>query len=257
MPSAPKLSMNDTSASTASFMRLRQEGRTEEVVRRLIEVIDLGLFAEGEQLPSETELSMQFGVATVTLREALALLRERGLIETRRGRNGGSFVCPCVELPAAHLLNRIRDMSALELRDFADEHAAISGAAARLAAKRASPEHLDRLQHYVDALVAADTRTERRRADARFHIEIAVAAQSVRLTHAEMNLQTQIGELLWVDAPNNAVNTAGICSEHQAIVDAIAAADSTLAGALAEAHVNRGIKRLIDVRLALVASEVA
>ena len=60
---------------TASFMRLRQEGRTEEVVRRLIEVIDLGLFAKGEQLPSETELALQFGVATVTLREALAVLR--------------------------------------------------------------------------------------------------------------------------------------------------------------------------------------
>lgn len=249
--------MNDTSASTASFMRLRQEGRTEEVVRRLIEVIDLGLFAEGEQLPSETELSMQFGVATVTLREALALLRERGLIETRRGRNGGSFVCPYVEMPAKHLLTRIQEMSALELRDFADEHSAISGAAARLAARRASPQHLDRLQHYVDALVTAESRTERRRADARFHIEVAVAAQSVRLTHAEMNLQTQIGELLWVDAPNDLVNTTTICTEHQAIADAIAAGDSTLAGALAEAHVNRGVKRLIDIRLSLVASEIA
>ncbi|MBF8728921.1 FadR family transcriptional regulator [Pseudomonas guariconensis] len=238
-------------------MRLRQEGRTEEVVRRLIEVIDLGLFAEGEQLPSETELSMQFGVATVTLREALALLRERGLIETRRGRNGGSFVCPYVETPAKHLLTRIQEMSALELRDFADEHSAISGAAARLAARRASPQHLDRLQHYVDALVTAESRTERRRADARFHIEIAVAAQSVRLTHAEMNLQTQIGELLWVDAPNDLVNATTICTEHQAIADAIAAGDSTLAGALAEAHVNRGVKRLIDIRLSLVASEIA
>ncbi|WP_256667852.1 FCD domain-containing protein [Pseudomonas sp. CES] len=249
--------MNDTSASTASFMRLRQEGRTEEVVRRLIEVIDLGLFAEGEQLPSETELSMQFGVATVTLREALALLRERGLIETRRGRNGGSFVCPYVEMPAEHLISRLQEMSALELRDFSDEHAAISGAAARLAAKRASPEHLDRLQHYVDALITAETRTERRRADARFHIEIGVAAQSVRLTHAEMNLQTQIGELLWVSLPDDIINTTAICSEHQAIADAISSGDATLAGALAEAHVNRGIKRLIDLRLALVASEVA
>jgi DNA-binding FadR family transcriptional regulator len=74
---------NNASARTASFMRLRQEGRTEEVVRRLIEVIDLGLIAEGEQLPSENELAMQFGVATVTLREALAYLRERRVIETR------------------------------------------------------------------------------------------------------------------------------------------------------------------------------
>lgn len=246
---------NNASARTASFMRLRQEGRTEEVVRRLIEVIDLGLIAEGEQLPSENELAMQFGVATVTLREALAYLRERRVIETRRGRNGGSFVCPAVELPEVHLRARLTDMSALELRDLCDEHVAISGAAARLAAKRSSSEHHAKLQHYIDALGEAATRTERRRADARFHIEIAVAAQSVRLTHAEMSLQAEIGELMWIPGEGS-ITPEAAQSEHRAIADAIMANDPNLAGALAEAHVTRGIKRLIDLRLDLL-SEVA
>lgn len=236
-------------------MRLRQEGRTEEVVRRLIEVIDLGLFAEGEQLPSESELAMQFGVATVTLREGLALLRERGIIETRRGRNGGSFVCAAVEMSSERLQNRIKDLSAPELRDFCDEHCAISGTAARLAAKRSSKEHNAKLQHYIDALVNAKTRIEQRRADARFHIEIAVAAQSVRLTHAEMNLQSEIGELVWVPLPGKEINAAGIAFEHRAIADAIAVGDANLAGALAEAHITKGVKQLIDLRLALIAQE--
>ena len=92
------MSALNTARSTA-FIRLRQEGRTDEVARRLVEAIELGLFAEGQQLPSESELALQLGVATVTLREALVVLRQRGLIETRRGRNGGSFVCAPVELP--------------------------------------------------------------------------------------------------------------------------------------------------------------
>ncbi|WP_041770438.1 FadR/GntR family transcriptional regulator [Metapseudomonas resinovorans] len=247
--------MNETtSARTASFMRLRQEGRTEEVVRRLIEVIDLGLFAEGEQLPSESELAMQFGVATVTLREALAYLRERGLIETRRGRNGGSFVCPPVEISEELLFSRLTEMSALELRDLCDEHIAISGTAARLAAKRSAREHHARLEHYIRALGEATTRMERRRADARFHIEIAVAAQSVRLTHAEMSLQAEIGELLWIPV-SGAQSPEAVQQEHRAIADAIVAGDPNLAGALAEAHVTRGIKRLIDLRLNLLAQE--
>lgn len=246
---------SNSSARTASFMRLRQEGRTEEVVRRLIEVIDLGLFSEGEQLPSENELAMQFGVATVTLREALAYLRERRVIETRRGRNGGSFVCAAVELPEEILRNRLADMSVLELRDLCDEHAAISGAAARLASKRSAPAHHATLQHYIDALTEATTRTERRRADARFHIEIAVAAQSVRLTHAEMSLQAEIGELMWIPGEGS-ITPQMAQSEHQAIADAISAGDPNLAGALAEAHVTRGIKKLIDLRLDLL-SEIA
>jgi transcriptional regulator, GntR family len=97
-------------------------------------------------MPSESELALQLGVATVTLREALVVLRQRGLIETRRGRNGGSFVCAPVELPEALLLQRLRDMSGPDLRDLGDEQTAISGtrrawppSAARRSSRRASP----------------------------------------------------------------------------------------------------------------------
>lgn len=241
-------------APTSGFMRLRQEGRTEEVVRRMIEVIDLGLFAEGEQLPSESELALQFGVATVTLREALAVLRQRGLIATRRGRNGGSFVCAPIEVPQALLLERLERMSTMELRDLGDEQLAISGTAARLAARRSTAEHHARLLHHVEALGGANTRQQRRRADAHFHIEIAVAAQSVRLTNAEMRLQAEIGELLWIES-GTAPDVAAIQQEHRSILDALVAGDANLAGALAEAHVTRGVKRLINLRLELLAAE--
>jgi DNA-binding FadR family transcriptional regulator len=243
------------SVRPANFMRLRQEGRTEEVARRLIELVELGLYSEGEQLPSESDLATQFGVATVTLRDALASLRERGVIETRRGRNGGSFVCGPPGITDEALLARLKAMSALELRDVCDEHVAISGAAARLAAQRSSAQHHVRLRFYIDALRQASSRPEQRRADARFHLEVAVAAQSVRLTHSEMSLQAELGELLWL-SPAGSADVEGAVQEHRAIADAIAAADVNLAGALAEAHVTRGIKRLIQLRLQLLSGEV-
>jgi DNA-binding FadR family transcriptional regulator len=243
-----------TSVRPSSLLRLRQEGRTEEVTRRLIEMIDLGMFAEGQQLPSETELSLQLGVATVTLREALAELRERGVIETRRGRNGGSFVCAPPDIATELLLQRLRQLSSLALRDLGDELMAISGAAARLAAQRAALQQHAQLQRYVEALAHSSTRQERRRADARFHIEVAVAAQSVRLTRAEMRLQAEVNDLLWIDHADFP-DAAAMAAEHQAILDAIISADANLAGALAEAHVNRGIKRLIGLRLQLLATE--
>lgn len=241
------------SARNTAFIRLRQEGRTDEVARRLVEAIELGLFAEGQQLPSESELALQLGVATVTLREALVTLRQRGLIETRRGRNGGSFVCAPVELPEALLLQRLRDMSGPDLRDLGDEQTAISGTAARLAAKRSSPEQQARIAHHIDMLRQAGSRLARHRADARFHIEVAAAAQSLRLTNAEMRLQSEVGELLWMEAAGGGDITL-VEHEHQAILQALVAGDAVLAGALAEAHVSRGIKRLISLRLELLAS---
>ncbi|TWR93053.1 FadR family transcriptional regulator [Pseudomonas saxonica] len=246
------MSALNTARSTA-FIRLRQEGRTDEVARRLVEAIELGLFAEGQQLPSESELALQLGVATVTLREALVVLRQRGLIETRRGRNGGSFVCAPVELPEALLLQRLKDISGPDLRDLGDEHMAISGTAARLAAQRSSPEHHARIAQHIDALHHAKTRQARHRADARFHIEVAAAAQSLRLTNAEMRLQSEVGELLWLDAIGGNDVTL-VEQEHQAILQALVNNDVVLAGALAEAHVVRGIKRLIGLRLELLAA---
>jgi DNA-binding FadR family transcriptional regulator len=240
--------MNESTMSpTSSLIRVNQEGKTESVTRRLIEMIDLGLLVEGEQLPSENSLSTQLGVATVTLRDALAALRERGVIETRRGRNGGSFICAAPVTSEEALFDQLREISTLQLRDLADEHCAISGAAARLAAQRAGPEQHARLDGFIEALANAKERRERRRADARFHIEIAVAAQSVRL-------QAELGELLWLPFAGQP-DPQAIEREHRAILEAIIANDSNLAGALAEAHVARGIRRLSSVRLQQMAQD--
>src|ERR1700685_1470699 len=67
-------------------------GRAEEVALRVGQAIRLGLLTDGEQLPSEAEFAAQLGVSAMTLREALAMLRQQGLVETRRGRAGGTFV---------------------------------------------------------------------------------------------------------------------------------------------------------------------
>ncbi|MDP9865591.1 MULTISPECIES: GntR family transcriptional regulator [Streptosporangium] len=49
-----------------------------------------GRYAVGEQLPVARELADKYGVAMMTIGNALAVLRDEGLIETRQG--SGSFV---------------------------------------------------------------------------------------------------------------------------------------------------------------------
>ncbi len=52
--------------------------------------IDAGTLAPDTRLPSELELSQQYGVARITVRRAMAELRERGKIVTVQGR--GTYV---------------------------------------------------------------------------------------------------------------------------------------------------------------------
>src|SRR4051812_41903008 len=64
----------------------------EVTVERLAQSIRLGVLVGGQQLPPERELALTLGVSRVTLREAIGALRAAGLIESRRGRGGGTFV---------------------------------------------------------------------------------------------------------------------------------------------------------------------
>ncbi|AXI80373.1 FadR family transcriptional regulator [Peterkaempfera bronchialis] len=229
---------------------LRTAGRTDEVVQRISEAIHLGLVVDGEQLPTEVEFATQLGVSPMTLREALAVLREQGLVETRRGRNGGTFVRRPANPPLALLEDRIRSATVSELRDLADEQFAVSGASARLAAERASAASLRRLLSLVEQLSRADGLGARIRADSRFHIEVAIASQSERLTRREVDLQSGTAGLLWLSY-GGGTPVDEVVEEHHAIATAIAEEDGERARTLAERHVQRNLRRLIELHLRL------
>jgi GntR family transcriptional regulator, transcriptional repressor for pyruvate dehydrogenase complex len=228
--------------------------RADEVVQRITEAISLGLLADGEKLPAEPELAAQFGVAPMTAREALAALREHGLVTTRRGRNGGSFVQRPPSPPVEPHLQRLLAMTLSDLRDLADEHRAIAGHAAWLAAARASAVNVRRLFALTEQLGTASSRGDRIRADCRFHIEVTVAAQSPRLTRREVSLQAEVSGLLWLPVGAE-LSVPGMVAEHHEIAAAVVAEDAEAARRLAEAHVDGNLRRLTTLHLQLSADE--
>ena len=205
------------------------------------------MFGDGDQLPSEAELAAQLGVATVTLREALVGLRRTGLVETRRGRNGGTFVHAPADAAHARLLERLAELSVDDLRDLADHRAAIAGAAAGLAAERASGSDLERLAQHVERLAAARTDAERRAADARFHVELAATTRSLRLTRAEMELQTEAGALVWL--ANAGAGAERALADHRAVLAAVSARDAGAARDRIVAHVETEMTAVVAVHL--------
>ena len=101
-----------------------------------------GVLSAGERLPAETELAAALGVAPATAREALLALRNGGLIVTRRGRNGGSFIADNAD--PVHFANRtVLDSSRVSLRDAAQHYLAITAACVELAARRADPGEIE------------------------------------------------------------------------------------------------------------------
>jgi DNA-binding FadR family transcriptional regulator len=237
-------------ARSAVFAPLDTVSRTELVAGRLADAIVLGLLADDEQLPSEADLSAQLAVSTVTVREALTMLRERGLVETRRGRGGGSFVRSPADPTAAELRERLSRIALIELRDLFDYYAAVGGTAGRLAAERASAEDIARLERAADQLAKAKDAGARRRAEGHFHLEIAAAAQSARLTREEIALQGELGALLWLPFEGAAVQRRA-AAQHREIIAASADADGARARDLVERHVKAAAERVTELRLQL------
>jgi DNA-binding FadR family transcriptional regulator len=193
-------------------------------------------------------------VSTVTLREALATLRAQGLVVTRRGRAGGTFACALFDDEPARLRSRLADFSTQDLRELGDHRGAISGAAARLAAERALPDEVDQLHRQVQRLRAAGTPGEARSADTQFTIEVALAAQSARLTREELRLRAEVGDLLWVRvSPED--HQASVAARSR-LAGAIARRDGALARDLAEQHIAADTQRLLRLRLSLYEPQV-
>ncbi|MGW1044952.1 FadR/GntR family transcriptional regulator [Streptomyces sp. NPDC002547] len=237
-------------ARRAVFTPVDTRARVETVVRRLGDAIELGLLADGEQLPGESELAGQLGVSTVTLREALMALRQQGLVTTRRGRGGGSFVSLPADPAEERIRARLAGWGTEELRDLGDHWAAVSGAVARLAAQRTEPDDLQQLRRTLEEFARAGDAAARSRVYGRFHVELAAAAQSARLTREQVALQTEVGSLLCLVLGDDAY-CEEVADRHRSVISAVQDGAHDSARELAERCVQESTARLIALRLTL------
>jgi DNA-binding FadR family transcriptional regulator len=208
-------------AREAVFAQLADAGRAEQVAQRLTDGIVLGVLHPGERLPSEPELARRFGVALITVREGLGILREAGLVETRRGRDGGSFVAPDEGGHRSLLATRLRGLAQVELSDMAVYFGAILAGSAERAAERAADGDGARLG---DWLAAADfgTAASARTNQGGFFLEVAVLSQSARLVREQIRLQAEFGPLLLLGLDDEGTR-ADVVARDRAIVRAVTA----------------------------------
>jgi DNA-binding FadR family transcriptional regulator len=127
-------------------------------VRRLSELIEeaisdlilSGQLEFGSRMPTESQISKQFGVSIVTVREALRGLEAFGIIERRRGRKGGTYVVePKADVPksAIHYFLTSRNVSPEHLSQV---RAILEPATVVLAAKNINKDELKKLEDNVN-----------------------------------------------------------------------------------------------------------
>lgn len=248
----PQATTRADAARAVIFSPLEGAGRAELVEQRLTDAIVAGVLRDGERLPSESDLARFLGVAPVTAREALVALRHKGLVRTRRGRDGGSFVTFDRDASTRLIDERVRAFSRIELRDLSLHYAAIAGMAAEVAADRASEDDVDRLVE-IDSRADLATPGGARRAVGRFQLEVAAISQSPRLVQEELRLQAEAGALLWLCLRDQEYRDRSRVAKLE-VIDAIRAADAESARRATTAHIGSAVEWLIDEKVRLEAS---
>jgi GntR family transcriptional repressor for pyruvate dehydrogenase complex len=198
--------------------------------------IRLGVFAEGERLPAERELAERLKVGRATLREAIGALRLAGLVQTRRGRTGGTIVLYRGGPSGDRLHDATRGRrTPAEVADALAFRSVVEPGAAGLAAS--SDLSADQRSWLREALGATHVEDDgaRRVADSRLHLAIATLSGSAMLIDAVTQARSITVELLQ-QIPVLAPNIAHSHAQHAEIVEAVLHGDHVRARVVMEEH---------------------
>jgi GntR family transcriptional repressor for pyruvate dehydrogenase complex len=148
----------------------------EQIVLQIEESIRSAVLKEGDRLPAERELALQFGVSRTAVREAVKALIEKGLVEAHPGR--GTFITNGTSHSIQQTLDRVIKVGLPEgTATLAEVRGILEPEIAALAATRATEEDLFAMREAIsvmeEARQDADAFIE---ADLDFHLALAEAA---------------------------------------------------------------------------------
>jgi DNA-binding FadR family transcriptional regulator len=216
----------------------------ELVVSRLRRAIHLGDFLPGDRLPAERDIATRLEVSRESVREAIRVLEAEGSVASRRGAAGGHAVTALSE-PVARNMARLRPnfKQIVQLMEF--RHAT-ECLAARRAAERRSADDLECLARAVEALKTAGEIPRFRKADANFHLAVAVAARNPYAERAIVDAREAI--FLLHGKRDYALVLHTTIAAHRDIFEAIAARDPERAEAAMGHHIDVALE---EIRFAL------
>lgn len=132
------------------FQKAKKSRIFQDVVEQIQDAIMEKKLHPGDVLPPERELRETFNVSRGTLREALRVLEQKGLIEIRLGTGGGSIVKEAGTDQLTESLSLLIRSGRVSLIDIAEFRQGLEGMIASMAAERASAKDIHRLEKLVN-----------------------------------------------------------------------------------------------------------
>ncbi|HCA87598.1 MAG TPA: GntR family transcriptional regulator [Streptomyces sp.] len=212
---------------------IRRLTALEAVRARIALAVDLGLLAPGERLPGTDRIAAALGVGEITVRRALVSLCADGLLERRRGRNGGTLIAerpPRGKVAATDVYRS----DAEAVRRLIDHRLTLECGIAHLAAGHAAGAALAGLQELVEEMDRAPSWAEFHDCDERFHLALAEATGVPSIAGPYGAVLRELYRY-YLPYPLEALRDSNC--EHRELLAALRRQDAAAAAAVAQRHV--------------------
>lgn len=210
----------------------------------MLVLIREGTWAMNSRLPSEHEMARQFRLSRPVIRQALARLRQEGLITSRRG--SGSYL---TRSPGAEKqFPSITSIADLEL--IVSFREGIEGEAAALAAQRRSKEQLESLRALANIPDNPNSEENANR-DFEFHVGVADASGNPFFAKTLLSLRSQVKlcmNLTWSISAFSVDFNETLNKQHTDILAAIESQDAERARVSMRHHVRWAHQRFMHGR---------
>lgn len=224
--------------SPIRFTRLKQPKAHEYVAEQIRRHIALRLIGPGESLPSERELAAMFGVGRPTIQLALKQLAADQLVESRRGRRGGTFVLEPADdsVVQDELISRLLARRE-ELEELLEFRRSVEPLISKMAARLRKRNDLTAMRAAIRSMLDAREEPEYMRFDTEFHLAVAEATQNRFLVQSMEDIRLQLNDALSL-LPESETWHRRISGEHEAIFEAIGKRDAKSAEKTTLVHVD-------------------
>jgi GntR family transcriptional repressor for pyruvate dehydrogenase complex len=160
------------------FKKLKQNRIFQHVVDEIQSAILDGRIKAGDQLPSEMKLKEMFEISRGSIREALRVLEQKGLIDIKTGVAGGAVVRAPDHNQVTESLNLLVKSQQVSLNHLLEFRLEIEGTVAALAARRAKKSEIEPLKDLLrqarDLLGSAEANGDRLlEIDTKLHVGIS------------------------------------------------------------------------------------
>jgi GntR family transcriptional repressor for pyruvate dehydrogenase complex len=229
------------------FKKAKQTRVFQDVVEQIQDAILTGKLTPGEKLPPERELKDMFNTSRGTLREALRVLEQKGLIEIKLGVSGGAIIKRIDSDPIAQSLALLIRSGEVSLKHISEFRITMEGNLVALATEHATEKdikELEKLYSKAEGFYKKEDWENFLKTDEQMHTYIGIMTQNPVFQFVQKSIHDNIHQYYKEYLPMNKKRTLENLTDFKKIIEAMKANDAKTASSVIVDHVKRFNNRM-------------